>query len=77
MREAENDHPYQIEPLRLAEANVRPRLLMTTPYYLIKLRNGLVVCTGNKSESLVAYFTKYDDGGVDILSIATLYKHRY
>lgn len=60
---------------RLAGANVRPRLRMTTLYYLANLRNGLVVGTGNKSESLVGYFTKYGDGGVDVLPIATLYKH--
>lgn len=60
---------------RLAMANVRPRLRMTTLYYLANLRNGLVVGIGNKSEALVGYFTKYGDGGVDVLPIAILYKH--
>lgn len=60
---------------RLALANVKPRLRMTTLYYLANLQNGLVVGTGNKSEALIGYFTKYGDGGVDLLPIADLYKH--
>ena len=35
---------------------------------------GLVVGTGNRTELLVGYFTKYGDGGVDILPIGDLYK---
>jgi NAD+ synthase len=34
----------------------------------------LVAGTGNKSELLVGYFTKYGDGGVDMLPIGDLYK---
>jgi len=36
--------------------------------------NYLVVGTGDKSELLLGYFTKYGDGGVDILPIGDLYK---
>jgi NAD+ synthase len=60
---------------RLATANVRPRLRMTTLYYLANLRNGVVVGTGNRSEAEIGYFTKYGDGGVDLLPIVDLYKH--
>ena len=60
---------------RLAVANVRPRLRMTTLYYLANLHNGIVVGTGNKSEALIGYYTKYGDGGVDLLPIVDLYKH--
>lgn len=60
----------------LALANVKPRLRMTTLYYLANQRGGLVVGTGNKSEAMVGYFTKYGDGGVDLLPIADLYKHQ-
>jgi len=60
---------------QLAEANVRPRLRMTTLYYLANLMNGIVVGTGNKSEAMIGYFTKYGDGGVDLLPIVDLYKH--
>ena len=59
---------------RLAVANVRPRLRMTTLYFLANLHNGVVVGTGNKSEAAIGYFTKYGDGGVDLLPIADLYK---
>jgi NAD+ synthase len=59
----------------LAVANVKPRLRMATLYYLANRRNGLVVGTGNRSEALVGYFTKYGDGGVDLLPLADLYKH--
>ena len=59
----------------LAIANVRPRLRMTTLYYLANLHNGIVVGTGNKSEAASGYFTKYGDGGVDLLPIVDLYKH--
>lgn len=59
---------------QLATANVRPRLRMTTLYYLANLCSGIVVGTGNKSEAAVGYFTKYGDGGVDLFPIIDLYK---
>lgn len=58
----------------LAAANVKPRMRMTTLYYLANLTNSLVVGTGNKSEASIGYFTKYGDGGVDLLPIVDLYK---
>lgn len=60
---------------RLAVANIRPRLRMTTLYYLANLYHGIVVGTGNRSEVEIGYFTKYGDGGVDLLPIVDLYKH--
>ena len=60
---------------QLALGNVRPRLRMTTLYYLANLTNGIVVGTGNKSEAMIGYFTKYGDGGVDLFPIIDLYKH--
>jgi NAD+ synthase len=60
---------------QLAVANVRPRLRMTTLYYVANLVHGIVVGTGNKSEAMIGYFTKYGDGGVDLLPIIDLYKH--
>ncbi len=65
--------PWQDAQL-LATANVRPRLRMTTLYYLANLCGGIVVGTGNKSEASVGYFTKYGDGGVDLLPIIDLFK---
>ncbi|MHA1933504.1 MAG: NAD(+) synthase, partial [Promethearchaeota archaeon] len=36
--------------------------------------NYLVCGGGNKSELMIGYFTKYGDGGVDILPIGDVYK---
>lgn len=60
---------------QLANANVKPRLRMTTLYYVANLCRGVVLGTGNKSEALIGYFTKYGDGGVDLKPISNLYKH--
>lgn len=59
---------------RLAAANIKPRLRMATLYYFANVLKYLVVGTGNKSEISVGYFTKYGDGGVDILPLAGFYK---
>jgi NAD+ synthase len=58
----------------LSRANLKPRLRMTALYYLANSRNYLVAGTGNKSELTVGYFTKYGDGGVDLLPLGDLYK---
>jgi NAD+ synthase len=59
---------------RLAKANLKPRLRMTTWYYFANARNFLVAGCGNKSELMIGYFTKYGDGGVDMLPLGDLYK---
>jgi len=64
-----SDHP-------LAAANVKPRLRMTVLYYLAQSRNYLVLGSGNRTEIAVGYFTKYGDGGVDLLPLGGLYKTR-
>lgn len=61
--------------LQLAKANVRPRLRMMTLYYLANLAGGVVVGTGNRSELMIGYFTKYGDGGVDLFALTDLYKY--
>ena len=63
------------ERSQLARANVRPRLRMMTLYYLANLMGGIVVGTGNKTELMIGYFTKYGDGGVDIFPLTDLYKY--
>lgn len=60
--------------LQLATANVRPRMRMTTLYYVANLVKGVVLGTGNRSEASIGYFTKYGDGGVDLFPIIDLYK---
>ncbi|MEM0349043.1 MAG: NAD+ synthase [Candidatus Caldarchaeum sp.] len=59
---------------RMAYANLRARIRMTLLYFQANLHNMLVVGTGDRSELLLGYYTKYGDGGVDILPIAGLYK---
>lgn len=63
-----------LESNRLAEGNLRARIRMSLLYYHANLTNRLVIGTGDRSELLLGYFTKYGDGGVDVLPIADLYK---
>lgn len=59
---------------QLSDANLKPRLRMLTLYYYANAMDKLVVGTGNRSELSVGYFTKFGDGGVDILPLGSLYK---
>jgi NAD+ synthase len=70
-----NVDPERLSTRRqLALANVKPRLRMTSLYYLANRYKGLVVGTGNKTELAIGYFTKYGDGGVDVLPLGDLDK---
>ncbi|BDZ70237.1 NAD+ synthase [Methanobacterium petrolearium] len=62
------------ENYKLAGANLKARMRMLILYYHANALNRLVAGTGNRTELLVGYFTKYGDGGVDILPIGGLYK---
>jgi NAD+ synthase len=59
---------------RVAEGNVKARLRMALLYYFANNEGRIVVGSGDRSELVVGYFTKYGDGGVDILPIGALYK---
>ena len=59
---------------RVAAGNLLPRIRMTILYYFANRFNMVVAGTGDKSELLIGYYTKYGDGGVDILPIGDLYK---
>lgn len=59
---------------QLATANLKPRLRMLTLYHIANTRGLLVAGTGNRTELMVGYFTKYGDGGVDLLPLGALYK---
>jgi len=59
---------------RLASGNLLARIRMCMLYYYANQRNSLVAGTSDRSELLIGYFTKYGDGGADILPIASLYK---
>ena len=59
---------------KIAKANIKPRLRMIVLYYFAALLEYLVVGTSNKSEIAIGYFTKYGDGGVDILPLGNILK---
>ena len=58
----------------VAYGNLKARTRMCILYYHANLMRRMVVGTGNKTELLLGYFTKYGDGGVDIEPIGGLYK---
>jgi NAD+ synthase len=66
----------RVEPAvsRLARANLKVRLRMLTLYYFANQLKYMVAGSGNRSELSVGYFTKYGDGGVDILPLGNLVK---
>jgi NAD+ synthase len=56
-------------------ANLKARVRMTVLYAKANhVGRCVVLGTGDKSELLLGYFTKYGDGGVDLLPIGDLYK---
>lgn len=58
----------------LAVANIKPRLRMIALYYQAARHNYLVIGTGNKSEIVTGFFTKYGDSGVDLEPMGELVK---
>ncbi len=59
---------------RLAAANIKPRLRMTALYYLAQSHNYLVLGSGNRTELAIGYFTKWGDGGADLLPLGDIDK---
>lgn len=59
---------------KLATGNLRARIRMSLLYYYANKNNAMVIGTGDRSELLIGYYTKYGDGGVDILPLGALYK---
>ena len=68
--------PYATDDVRarVPHGNVKPRLRMTTLYLVANRLNYLVAGTGNRSEIAIGYYTKYGDGGVDLLPLGNLFK---
>ncbi len=56
------------------KGNLKARMRMSTLYAFAQKRNALVVGTDNADERYTGYFTKYGDGGVDVLPIVHLLK---
>src|SRR6266704_2864534 len=61
-------------PNPVAQGNMRARTRMAVLYYVANTEERVVMGTGNKSEILTGYFSKWGDGGVDFLPIGDLYK---
>jgi NAD+ synthase len=59
---------------KVASGNLKARIRMSLLYYYANLKNYIVIGTGNRSELLIGYFTKYGDGGCDIEPIGDIYK---
>ncbi len=59
---------------REGKGNVMARVRMVVLYDFARKENALVAGTGNKSELSLGYFTKYGDGGADLLPIGGLLK---
>jgi len=59
---------------REAVGNVRVRVRAVLAYFVANHEDRLVLGTGNRSEALVGYFTKYGDGAVDCHPLGNLYK---
>ncbi len=55
-------------------ANLKVRIRMTILYAYAQKMSGLVLGTDNADEKYTGYFTKYGDGGVDLLPIVYLLK---
>jgi NAD+ synthase len=59
---------------RLSRGNLKARVRMSLLYFHANRMDRMVIGTGNKTEILLGYYTKYGDGGVDLEPIGGLYK---
>ena len=60
---------------RISSGNIRARIRMMIAYYFANRESKMVMGTSNKTELLTGFFTKYGDGGVDLMPLADLYKY--
>ncbi len=68
------DPPADDLRARMPVANMKPRLRMTSLYFIANRLNYLVAGTGNRCELAIGYFTKCGDGGVDLLPLGNMLK---
>ncbi len=59
---------------QVVKGNLKPRIRMIVSYYYANNLGAMVLGSSNKTEYLTGYFTKYGDGGVDLMPLASLYK---
>lgn len=67
---------YKEAGLRTADSNLRARVRMSAVYTVANDLGYLVVGTDNAAEIHTGYFTKYGDGGVDLVPLANLTKQQ-
>ena len=68
------DYKADAASRRLAMANLKVRLRMLTLYHIVNQLRYMVAGSSNRSEITIGYFTKYGDGGVDIMPLGNLVK---
>ena len=66
--------PYHNKCDKLSTGNIRPRIRMLISYHYANTLRMMVVGSSNKTELLTGYFTKYGDGGVDLMPFGDLFK---
>jgi NAD+ synthase len=59
---------------KISYGNLKARIRMMIAYHYANNLNYMVIGSSNKTELLMGYFTKYGDGGVDLMPLADLYK---
>jgi len=59
---------------KVVKGNIKVRTRMTILYAIANLEKRLVLGTGDRSEWLIGYFTKWGDSAADIYPIIGLYK---
>lgn len=60
----------------MAAGNVQVRLRGVLNYFIANHNNRIVLGTGNRSEAMTGYFTKYGDQAVDCNPLGNLYKQQ-
>lgn len=66
----------EVEGDYVAVGNARARLRGVLNYVVANHENRVVLGTGNRTEAMVGYFTKYGDQAVDCNPIGNLYKQQ-
>jgi NAD+ synthase len=61
---------------RMAAGNVRVRTRAVLNYFVANAESRVVLGTGNRSEAMTGYYTKYGDQAVDCNPIGNLYKRQ-
>ncbi len=74
INQANNALETETQSTKLANMNSKARLRMLNLYHIARVKNYLVLGTGNLDEIYMGYFTKWGDGSADLYPIANLHK---